>query len=56
MKKFLLSIAFTTVGISHFGATHISNYLIENFETYYKTFVQNVKGTKAHHKNMQLMN
>lgn len=28
----LLSIAFTTVGISHFGATHISNYLIENFE------------------------
>ncbi|HEX5743815.1 MAG TPA: DUF819 family protein, partial [Flavobacteriaceae bacterium] len=25
-------IAFTTVGISHFGATHISNYLIENFE------------------------
>lgn len=28
----LLSIAFTTVGISHFGATHISNYLVENFE------------------------
>lgn len=28
----LLSIAFTTVGISHFGATHVSNYLIENFE------------------------
>lgn len=28
----LLSIAFTTVGISHFGATHVSNYLVDNFE------------------------
>ena len=28
----LLSLAFTSVGISHFGATNITNYLIENFE------------------------
>lgn len=28
----LLSLAFTIVGISHFGATHISNYLVDNFE------------------------
>jgi uncharacterized membrane protein len=28
----LLSIAFTTVGIAHFGATNISDYLVETFE------------------------